>query len=90
MEYYESLGIYLLREYARDVGVKSPTMLRKSELIKEIELIKTGQKMPHKKGGRKSKYCSIGLLNIKKCENCKIALELEQLKEKINKIKKIL
>ena len=46
MIYYEKLGIYDLRNAARELGVERPTTLKKSELIAQIEKIKSGEKEP--------------------------------------------
>ncbi len=49
-----NMRIYELRDFARKVGVKSPTSKTKGQLIKEIGLIKSGQMQPYKtKKGRK-------------------------------------
>ncbi len=40
----ERLCVYTLRNVAREVGVKAPTTLKKSELINEIERIQRGEK----------------------------------------------
>lgn len=49
---FDMLGIYELREYARRCGVGSPTTKKRSQLIKEIRLIKEGkiQKVESNKG----------------------------------------
>ena len=41
----DALGIYELREYARRLGVKSPTTKVRAQLIKEIYLISKGKKL---------------------------------------------
>ncbi|MGI5841730.1 MAG: hypothetical protein ACOX6H_00310 [Christensenellales bacterium] len=41
-----NMRIYELRDYARKVGVKSPTSKTKKVLIKEIELITQGKQKP--------------------------------------------
>ena len=43
----ENLGIHELRKLARTIGVKAPTTKRKSDLINEILLIKSGNALPH-------------------------------------------
>ncbi len=45
-EQLEDLNIFALREYARRMGVNSPTSKKKDELIKEILDIKNGVKSP--------------------------------------------
>ncbi len=49
---YESLGIYDLRNVAREKGVKSPTTKKRQELIDEILKIDRGEQEPHVKRGR--------------------------------------
>ncbi len=43
---YEKINIHSLRNIARKIGVKSPTTLKKKELIEEILLIESGKKPP--------------------------------------------
>lgn len=43
-----NLRIYELRDYARKIGVKSPTTKVKKQLISEINLINSNQLKPHK------------------------------------------
>lgn len=45
---FEQMGIYQLRNLARQMGVEKPTSKRKSQLIKEICLIKCKKIMPKK------------------------------------------
>ncbi len=47
VEALESLGIYELRNVARQVGVHLPTMYKKDELIKKIMAIVEGTEEPH-------------------------------------------
>lgn len=59
MEAIQCMGIHNLRSFARQIGVKSPTTLKKSELIDLIVKIKTGQIEPSKTNmGRKPKPMS--------------------------------
>lgn len=44
---YEELGIFALRNIARKVGVKSPTQLKKRELINSIVKINNGEVEPY-------------------------------------------
>lgn len=65
-EKLESLSIFELRDLARKVGVYSPTLLRKNELIVQIQDIMTGKKSPFTpktKQGRPAKNIS-GYENI--------------------------
>jgi len=41
-----NMRIYELRDYARKIGVKSPTSKTKNKLINEINLISSGQLKP--------------------------------------------
>lgn len=43
---YENLCIYELRKLAREIGVKSPTSLKRAELIEKINAIETGKELP--------------------------------------------
>lgn len=51
---FEKMGIYDLRNYARMIGVKSPTTLKRNELIEKINQIIEGNapKQPSTKKGR--------------------------------------
>ena len=46
-EQLEQTNIHPLRNIAREVGVKSPTSLKKNVLIDEIIQIQSGKKRPH-------------------------------------------
>lgn len=46
-EKLKNLRIHDLRDFARGVGVQSPTSKKKGELLNEIYMIQTGQTMPH-------------------------------------------
>lgn len=52
---YEELGIFELRQLGRELGVYSPTLLKKSELIKQIKLIKSGKLAPFKKTSKQGR-----------------------------------
>ena len=53
--FLNSLGIYDLRKIGTKIGVKSPTTLKKQQLIKEILCVQSGKKPPIKSvKGRKS------------------------------------
>ena len=54
-ELLETMTIYKLRDFAREMGVKAPTTKRRSQIIEELNLIKEGKLepcFPHKKVGR--------------------------------------
>ena len=56
LDHLNNMGIHNLRIFARQVGVKSPTSLKKSELIDLIVKIKTGEIAPNRTNmGRKPK-----------------------------------
>ena len=46
-ESLEKLGIFELRNLAREIGVYSPTIYKKQELISKILSIVNGQETPH-------------------------------------------
>ncbi|MGN1207841.1 MAG: Rho termination factor N-terminal domain-containing protein [Christensenellales bacterium] len=46
MTIYEDLNIYELRHVARKVGVRSPSTLKKKEIILQIENISSGKTKP--------------------------------------------
>jgi hypothetical protein len=76
-----NMRIYELRDYARKIGVKSPTSKVKSELIEQIRLIESGEQKPHKtvKGRKPIMSFAIG------DKNQQFLLgELEKLKKEIN------
>lgn len=52
---YEELGIFELRQLGRELGVYSPTLLKKSELIEQIKLIKSGKLAPFKKTSKQGR-----------------------------------
>ena len=52
---YEELGIFELRQLGRELGVYSPTLLKKSELIAQIKLIKSGKLAPFKKTSKQGR-----------------------------------
>jgi len=54
-EELEKLGIYQLRIYARHVGVKLPTTIKKAELIDSILAILNGQSEPYVKSTKKGR-----------------------------------
>ncbi|MBQ0017376.1 MAG: hypothetical protein KBT30_01945 [Clostridiales bacterium] len=88
--YYERYGIYELRKIARDKGVKSPTILRRSEIIEKIELIESGIEKPcfnSKNRGRPAKEIEITKYKNYNCKDCKILKNItERLKELENMI----
>lgn len=54
-EKLNSLGIFELRNLARSLGVKSPTTLKRSELISEIELVFSGKKPKYVRATRQGR-----------------------------------
>ena len=91
----EKIGVYDLRNIAREVGVKAPTALRKNELIEEILQIESGKKPPHElsKRGRPSKnsFCSSIKSTISVSDKNAIKKEfidsiLEEIKRKLYEI----
>lgn len=55
LDMLESLGIYVLRDIGRKVGVKLPTTLKKAELIKQIRAIKSGEQLPYEQKTKKGR-----------------------------------
>ena len=88
-EQLEQISIHSLRNIARDVGVKSPTNLKKDILINEILLIQSGKKQPHtpSKRGRpiKTYVKNIGFENDDEIINS-LSIEVEdKIKRKVIK-----
>lgn len=54
-EALEDLGIYELRSVARQVGVYSPSILKKEDLIKKILLVLTGKEEPYVKKNKQGR-----------------------------------
>lgn len=79
-EELEDFSFHALRNLAREVGVKAPTALRKSELIEEILLIESGKKEP-KKPNNKGRPTKKMVMDRVALENIKLDVE----KDKINK-----
>ena len=46
LEYLKTLNLHSLRTYAREIGVKAPTSLKKDQLINEIMFVQSGVKQP--------------------------------------------
>lgn len=60
-ESLDEISLYDLRRFAKEMGVKSPSMLRKKELIEAIIDVKRGNKLPDKsKKGRPCKKSFLG------------------------------
>ncbi len=78
-ERLDEINIHSLRNLARELGVKSPTNLTKSQLIFEILSITSGNKLPHipSKRGRPVKN------GIDEKGNISQTLSLQTLKEQI-------
>lgn len=51
----ESLGIYMLRDIGRKIGVKLPTTLKKAELIRQIKAIHSGEQEPYTQQTKKGR-----------------------------------
>lgn len=77
-----NMRIYELRDYARKIGVQSPTSKTKKQLVDEINLINTGALKPHKtiKGRRPIVSFALGEKNQEF-----IISELNKLKTTVNK-----
>ena len=55
VEKLNSLGIYELRTIARQIGVYSPTTLKKGEIIEKIQNIITGKEKPSDKKSKQGR-----------------------------------
>lgn len=77
-----NMRIYELRDFARKIGVKSPTSKTKKQLIYEINLINTGELKPHRtiKGRKPIVSFALGEKNQQF-----IIYELNKMKNSINK-----
>ena len=76
-----NMRIYELRDYARKIGVKSPTSKIKSELINEINLIHAGALKPHKTAKGRKPIVSFALAD----KNQEFLMsELEKMRTTIN------
>lgn len=62
-EQLSQINLYGLRSLAREVGVKSPTSLKKQALIEEIILIESGKKSPYKQT-KKGRPLKKGVENV--------------------------
>lgn len=77
-----NMRIYELRDYARKIGVKSPTSKTKGNLINEINLINSGALKPHKTIKGRKPIVSFALAD----KNQEFLLsELQKMKTLINK-----
>lgn len=81
---YEILSIFELRNYARNVGVKSATNKKKSELIDLIIKIENGEIEPH------NNFCGGKGRPPKNNANISVNLNEKQLEEDYKKLKSIL
>lgn len=52
---YEKLCIYELRKLAREIGVKSPTSLKRAQLLEKIKAIESGIEQPYIKKSNKGR-----------------------------------
>ena len=85
---YKNFNIHELRKIARNIGVKCPTSLKKTELIIQIEKIKNGKQQPYFNNGKGRP--PIGSLfvppilgfEIKSYIEQQVKLELQQLVQK--------
>lgn len=94
---YSQLTIYELRNYARQVGVASPTKLKRNQLISQIEDLRLGLKVPEKKKTKRGRpvknklnfsvkefehKCEIIQIECDKCPMYKKFLELFEILKK--------
>jgi hypothetical protein len=93
----DKLGIYDLRNYARGIGVKSPTSKRKSKIISEIEEILKGEKQAQKSSrGRRPKHIEVKIdNNFPKREEIEIIYNkilwlVKEINEQMDKLKNLL
>jgi len=94
----ENMHIYDLRELARNVGVRSPTTLRKADIILAICQIEQGILQPHKpKVGRKPKkriakreYISKENIEVLRQRNLSLIDENQKLTDTLALIHKIM
>ena len=93
-EQLSEINIYYLRNIAREIGVRAPTCLTKTNLINEILKINSGKKEPTKpnKAGRpiKKAFNVEDLENEEKCLQKKKELIDEILKEIEKKLYELL
>ncbi len=94
-EQLNQLNIHSLHFIAREVGVKSPTSLKKQELINEILLIQGEKKQVNAKN-KKGRPPKKDIQNLNDCLNYKTNKEIKKelidsiLKEIENKLYKLL
>jgi len=85
----ENLGIYDLRNYARAVGVKSPTTKTRMQILAEIKHVENGFSLPQKSiRGRPPKLLISNPNDFVKNENLRQSFEI--LSYKYNALVKIL
>lgn len=77
-EKLNEINLYSLRVLAREMGVKAPTSLNKSNLINEILKIESGKKEP-KKPNKKGRPIKNGISG----ESAKILLDKNAIKKKL-------
>lgn len=77
-----NMRIYELRDYARKVGVKSPTSKTKEVLINEINAILSGKEKPYKTVKGRKPLVSFAL-DRKNQEF--LTAQLEKIKQNVNK-----
>ncbi len=67
LERIEKLRIHELRDFAREIGVKSPTSLNRPELVEQIRLILTGEQKPYfnvRKQGRPARREELDMVEL--------------------------
>ena len=92
-EQLEKFSVYDLRKIARNIGVKSPTILKKRQIIDEIMQIQSGLKQPNipSKRGRTVMKGEDNLINCEKESANKKELIINALLKEVRiKLEKIL
>ena len=81
-EELDKLNYHVLRNLAREVGVRAPTSFAKGKLIDEILLIESGKKEPFKgtSKGRPVKKNTIDKISL---EQISVSIEKEKIKTEI-------
>lgn len=88
MDNFENYTIYELRNYARQVGVKSPTTKKRQDLLCEIEKINKGEIIPltNNKKGRPCKNVNKSVLSDSGFKRV-VCVDEEELKSILAEIK---
>ena len=93
-EYLNQMTIYSLRKLARELGVKSPSAMRKEKIISNILDLQKGKLQPYKtKRGRpllKSSYAPVKEKILSKQERKKLKTIKNKLESILLEIKEIL